>query len=164
MSDKFKMKKLKKDQLYFMCYGSGYREYFAIGKNLDMMAEKIIKRYNIFCSEEYQIKSLKAMAANATEDGYHLNTYIIDIDSASDTEYLEFENGIYLGDYLEKVRSEEDGFRWQHIEFSDGSNPYICKTRAEFTRMTEKYDLERVGEYTWYAEVELEKDLFSAEE
>ena len=28
---------------------------------------------------------------------------------------------------------------WIHIEFEDGSNPYICKTEEEFLRMYTKY-------------------------
>ncbi len=28
---------------------------------------------------------------------------------------------------------------WQHVSFQDGSNPYICKTPAEFARIKRKY-------------------------
>lgn len=31
--------------------------------------------------------------------------------------------------------------KWKHIEFLNGSNPYICKTKAEFERMNRKYVL-----------------------
>lgn len=31
--------------------------------------------------------------------------------------------------------------KWKHIEFLNGSNPYICKTEKEFERMQEKYVL-----------------------
>lgn len=29
--------------------------------------------------------------------------------------------------------------RWQHIQYEDGSNPYICKTEKEFNRIKRKY-------------------------
>ena len=28
---------------------------------------------------------------------------------------------------------------WKHIEYEDGSNPYICKTEEEFLRLKIKY-------------------------
>lgn len=40
---------------------------------------------------------------------------------------------------------------WQHIQFEDGSNPYICKTEDEFKRMQEKYNLEQIKEGFWIA-------------
>ena len=42
-------------------------------------------------------------------------------------------------------------FKWQHIEFINGSNPYICKTEKEFKRMKEKYILEKIEEGFWRA-------------
>lgn len=39
----------------------------------------------------------------------------------------------------------------QHIEFIDGSNPYICKTKREFARMKEKYVLEKIKDDFWKA-------------
>lgn len=107
MAEKFKTKKLKKDQLYFMYFDSGYREYFAIGKNLDVMAEKLLKRYNKYCIPEHEIKSLEAMSVEALENGWYFNTYIIEIDSASDMDYRDFDGSeLYLGDYLQKVRKD----------------------------------------------------------
>lgn len=35
-------------------------------------------------------------------------------------------------------------FKWKHIEFADGSNPYICKTEKEFKRIRKRYNLERI--------------------
>ncbi len=29
--------------------------------------------------------------------------------------------------------------KWQHIQYADGSNPYICKTEKEFNRLRKKY-------------------------
>jgi len=40
---------------------------------------------------------------------------------------------------------------WQHIEFIDGSNPYICKTEKEFKRMKERYVLEEIKDGFWRA-------------
>ncbi len=28
---------------------------------------------------------------------------------------------------------------WQHIQYKDGSNPYICKTEEEFLKIYKKY-------------------------
>ena len=38
---------------------------------------------------------------------------------------------------------------WQHIEFADGSNPYISKTEKNFKRMSEQYLLIPVSENFW---------------
>lgn len=40
---------------------------------------------------------------------------------------------------------------YQHIEFIDGSNPYICKTDRDFRRMKERYELEPIKEGFWKA-------------
>lgn len=32
-------------------------------------------------------------------------------------------------------------YKWKHIEFLNGSNPYICKTTEEFERIRKKYVL-----------------------
>ena len=42
-------------------------------------------------------------------------------------------------------------FIWQHIEFADGSNPYICRTEREFNHMREKYVLKPVKDGFWLA-------------
>lgn len=44
-------------------------------------------------------------------------------------------------------------FKWQHITFSNGSNPYICKTEKEFNRLKKKYNLIHLGGRLWKAEV-----------
>lgn len=31
--------------------------------------------------------------------------------------------------------------QWQHIQFEDGSNPYICKTPKAFSAMEKRYNL-----------------------
>ena len=56
-----------------------------------------------------------------------------------------------------------DKYVWQHIQFSDGSNPYICKTEVEFNRMKKKYRLEQISGDFWEAKVEPEPDLFKVE-
>ena len=43
-------------------------------------------------------------------------------------------------------------FKWQHIEFTDGRNPYICKTEKEFKRMQKKYNLIHIESIFWLAE------------
>lgn len=40
---------------------------------------------------------------------------------------------------------------WQHIEFADGSNPYISKTERDFKRMGEQYLLVPISENFWKA-------------
>ena len=40
-------------------------------------------------------------------------------------------------------------FKWQCIHFSDGSNPYICKTEKEFNRLNKKYNLLHLGGCIW---------------
>ena len=42
-------------------------------------------------------------------------------------------------------------FPWQHIQFEDESNPYICKTGEEFQRMREKYALDHITGQFWIA-------------
>ena len=42
-------------------------------------------------------------------------------------------------------------FEWQHIEFINGSNPYICKTKNEFKRMKSRYVLENISGNCWKA-------------
>ena len=49
---------------------------------------------------------------------------------------------------------------WQHIEFSHGGNPYICKTEAEFNRMRRKYYMEPIKENFWFAIAPEEQPLF----
>lgn len=41
--------------------------------------------------------------------------------------------------------------QWQHIQYSDGSNPYICKTEEEFQRLQKKYGcaLEKIKNGFW---------------
>lgn len=42
-------------------------------------------------------------------------------------------------------------FKWQHISFIDGSNPYVCKTEKEFKRMKSRYVLEKIDDNCWKA-------------
>lgn len=44
-----------------------------------------------------------------------------------------------------------ESFNWQHIEFENGSNPYICTTEESFEWMAEHYDLEQIKENFWIA-------------
>lgn len=46
----------------------------------------------------------------------------------------------------------ETRFEWQHIQFIDGSNSYICKTDNEFKRIQKKYNLINLGGRFWLAE------------
>ena len=43
-----------------------------------------------------------------------------------------------------------DNFTWQHIEFDNGSNPYICKTEKEFKRIERKYNLIKIKDGLWH--------------
>ncbi|HAU87860.1 MAG TPA: hypothetical protein DCW90_20960 [Lachnospiraceae bacterium] len=40
---------------------------------------------------------------------------------------------------------------WQHIEFIDGSNPYVCKTEKEFEKMKRMYVLKNITDNFWKA-------------
>ena len=42
-------------------------------------------------------------------------------------------------------------FKWQHIQYEDGSNPYICTTEKEFNRIKRKYGkrLQKIQEGFW---------------
>ena len=42
-------------------------------------------------------------------------------------------------------------FKWQHIEFADGSNPYVCKTKESFEFMQQKYKLKQIKYGFWLA-------------
>lgn len=42
-------------------------------------------------------------------------------------------------------------FIWQHVQFADGSNPYICTTEQRFKDMKKKYNLKKVTENFWLA-------------
>lgn len=42
-------------------------------------------------------------------------------------------------------------FKWQHIQFTDGSNPYICTTEKSFKWMQEHYKLEKIEDGFWIA-------------
>ena len=44
-----------------------------------------------------------------------------------------------------------EGFRWQHIDFEDGSNPYICTTEEIFKWMQKHYNLEHIKDNFWIA-------------
>lgn len=44
-------------------------------------------------------------------------------------------------------------FEWQHITFSDGSNPYICMTEKCFKRMKKAYNLKHLGGNFWLAKI-----------
>lgn len=42
-------------------------------------------------------------------------------------------------------------FIWQHIEFIDGRNPYICITEKEFKKIQSRYVLEKISDNYWRA-------------
>lgn len=42
-------------------------------------------------------------------------------------------------------------FRWQHITFADGSNPFICTTEKAFQRLRRKHHLVKLQDNFWYA-------------
>ena len=106
MAEKFILKRLKRNQIYYMYFDSGNREYFAIGKNVDLMAENIFKRYNRYCVSSDEYKSLEHLATEPVYDDWTFNTYIVDLESASDMDYRSFDNEIFLGNYLQKVRDD----------------------------------------------------------
>ncbi len=104
----FKKKKPKKDQLYFIWFDSGNRNYFSFGKDMEVVSNNLLKKYNWYCTEEFKFSSLEDFANDeyVIEHEFEFRTYIIDINSASDDDYREFENEIYLGDYLEIIREK----------------------------------------------------------
>lgn len=42
-------------------------------------------------------------------------------------------------------------FKWQRIEFADGSNPYICMTQEAFDFMKARYELKQLKYGLWLA-------------
>lgn len=48
-------------------------------------------------------------------------------------------------------KKEKNNFTWQHIEFSDGSNPYICYTAKNFRWMKSHYELINIKDNFWMA-------------
>ena len=53
-----------------------------------------------------------------------------------------------------------ENFGWQHIQYSDGSNPYICRTEEEFKRLQKKYGcaLEKIKDGFWLVNVDRIRD------
>lgn len=51
-------------------------------------------------------------------------------------------------------------FTWQHIQFEDGSNPYICMTEKEFKRIKKKYNLVKIKDNFWLVKNHYECELF----
>lgn len=45
--------------------------------------------------------------------------------------------------------------RWQCIQYSDGSNPYICFTEKEFKRLKRKYGekIKKIKDGFWYVDL-----------
>lgn len=43
-------------------------------------------------------------------------------------------------------------FKWQHIQFADGSNPYICMTEKNFKWMQKHYNLVKIKDGFWLAD------------
>ena len=42
-------------------------------------------------------------------------------------------------------------FKWQHIQFEDGSNHYICMTEKNFKWMQKHYNLVKIKDGFWMA-------------
>ncbi len=42
-----------------------------------------------------------------------------------------------------------ENFKWQYIQFSDDSNPYICKTENDFKWMQKHYRLKKIKDKFW---------------
>ena len=55
---------------------------------------------------------------------------------------------------------KNDILSWQHIQYSDGSNPYICKTETEFQRLQKKYGcaLEKIKDGFWLVNMDKIRD------
>lgn len=52
-----------------------------------------------------------------------------------------------------------DNFKWQHIQFEDGNNPYICTAEREFKRIRRKYRLVKIKDGFWLAKMSLSELL-----
>lgn len=91
-----------------MWFCSGYRNYFSFGKDLEVMANNLLQKYNSYCTKEWKINSLEDMLNEelVVADEWKFLTYIVDINSASDDDCRTFANEIYLGDYLEVIREK----------------------------------------------------------
>ena len=55
-------------------------------------------------------------------------------------------------EFVRRVVDLMENFRWQHIQFTDGSNPYICTTEKTFKQMQKKYNLTQIKDGFWLAE------------
>ncbi len=46
-------------------------------------------------------------------------------------------------------------WNWNLVTYSDGSNPYICKTKKELNRLRKKYGecMEQLRENYWYVRI-----------
>ena len=49
-------------------------------------------------------------------------------------------------------------YKWQHIQFADGSNPYICTSKEAFDYMNRKYNLTKLSESEMGTEFWLAED------
>ena len=49
--------------------------------------------------------------------------------------------------------------RWQHIQFSDGSNPFICTTERKLREMQNKYgdNMIKIKEGFWYVKIPISR-------
>ena len=47
--------------------------------------------------------------------------------------------------------------RWYHIEYEDGSNPYICKNERELNKLVRKYGsrLIKIGDHRYKVKKEI---------
>lgn len=50
-------------------------------------------------------------------------------------------------------------YSWQHIEFVNSGNPYICKTEKAFEKIQRKYDLENIKDGFWLAKEKKYKEV-----
>lgn len=52
-----------------------------------------------------------------------------------------------------------EAFKWQYIQFENGSNPYICTEEKNFKRMRRKYRLVKIEDGYWLAKKSLSELL-----
>lgn len=104
-----------------------------------------------------EIKELFKYGVTDSEDKEIIIDFNNEIDNSESIEDILSALKMYLDiDYYEFIEvkenmNDEKLEHWQHIQFDNGSNPYISKTKSNFEYMQNKYNLVKIKENFWLA-------------
>lgn len=104
-----------------------------------------------------EIKELFKYEVLDAEDKEIVEDFNNEIDTCESIEDILWVLKMYRDvDYYEfiEVKENEDDIElehWQHIQFENGSNPYISKTKSNFEYMQNKYNLVNIKDNFWLA-------------